>query len=142
MATAKNGDNVKIHYTGTLDDGSVFDTSSGREPLGFKLGGSQVIPGFEEAVLGMAVGESKKVNIPMDKAYGRRNEDLVITVPRDQVPPEIKPELGLKLQMGGPNGEIIMVEVVDVTDDTISLDANPPLAGQDLNFEIELVEIG
>ncbi len=142
MTTAKNGDTVKIHYTGTLDDGSVFDTSNDRDPLGFKLGGGQVIPGFEEAVLGMTVGESKKVNIPMDKAYGRRNEDLVITVPRDQVPPDIKPELGLKLQMGGPNGEIIMVEVVDVGDETISLDANPPLAGQDLNFEIKLVEIG
>jgi len=142
MTTAQNGDSVKIHYTGTLDDGSVFDSSGGREPLGFKLGGGQVIPGFEEAVLGMTVGESKKINIPMDKAYGRRNEDLVITVPRNQVPPEIKPEPGLKLQMGGPNGEIIMVEVVDVSDETISLDANPPLAGQDLNFEIELVEIG
>jgi peptidylprolyl isomerase len=142
MAIAKKGDNVKIHYSGTLNDGSVFDSSSGREPLGFKLGSGQVIPGFDEAVLGMAVGESKKVNIPMDKAYGRRNEELVITVPIAQVPPEIKPELGLKLQMGGPNGEIIMVEVVDVGEETITLDANPPLAGEDLNFEIELVAIG
>lgn len=142
MSTAQNGDTVRIHYTGTLDDGSVFDSSTGRDPLSFKLGGGQVIPGFEEAVIGMSIGESKKVNIPVDKAYGPRNEDLVITVPRNQVPPEITPELGLKLQMGGPNGEIIMVEVVEIGEETISLDANPPLAGKDLNFEIELVAIG
>ncbi len=142
MSTAKNGDTVKIHYTGTLDDGSVFDSSTEREPLSFKLGAGQVIPGFEEAVLGMNAGDSKKVRIPVEKAYGPRNEELIITVPRDQVPPEITPELGLKLQLGGANGEIIMVEVVEVNDDTISLDANPPLAGKDLNFEIELVAIG
>jgi peptidylprolyl isomerase len=142
MPTAKNGDNVKIHYTGTLGDGSVFDSSAGREPLACKLGSGQLIPGFEEAVLGMNIGDSKKVTIPMDKAYGSRNDDLVITVPRNQVPPEIEPEIGLKLQMGGPNGEIILVEVVDLGDETITLDANPPLAGQDLTFEIELVAIG
>lgn len=142
MTTAKKGDAVKIHYTGSLNDGTVFDSSEGREPLAFKLGSGQVIPGFDEAVLGMSIGDNKKVNIPATKAYGPRNEDLVITVPRDQVPPEIKPEVGLKLQMGGPNGELVMVEVVNVAEETISLDANPPLAGQDLNFEIELVSIG
>jgi peptidylprolyl isomerase len=142
MSQAKNGDNVKINYKGTLDDGTVFDSSEGREPLSFTLGSGQVIPGFEEAVEGMSVGESKSVNIPADKAYGQRNEEMVIEAPRDQVPPDINPEVGLKLQMGGPNGEVVVVEVTEVTDSHIKLDANPPLAGQDLNFDIELVAIG
>ncbi|MDT8336030.1 MAG: peptidylprolyl isomerase [Desulfurivibrionaceae bacterium] len=141
MSQAKNGDTVKINYTGTLDDGTVFDSSAGREPLSFTLGGGQVIPGFEEAVEGMAVGESKSVNIPADKAYGQRNEEMVIEAPRDQVPPEINPEVGLKLQMAGPNEEVVVVEVTEVTDTHIKLDANPPLAGKDLNFDIELVAI-
>lgn len=141
MTTAKNGDNVKIHYTGTLNDGSVFDSSAGRAPLAFRLGSGQVIPGFDEAVLGMTIGDSKTVVIPPAKAYGTRNEELVISVPRNQVPPEIKPEVGLKLQMGGANGELVMVEVVGVDDDHIALDANPPLAGQELTFQIELVAI-
>jgi len=141
MTKAKQGDNVKIHYTGTLKDGSQFDSSAGREPLAFRLGSGQVIPGFDEAVMGMSKGDSKKVTIPPDKAYGHRNEDLVISVPRNQVPPEIKPEVGLKLQMGGANGELIMVEVVEVSDEYVALDANPPLAGEELTFQIELVEI-
>lgn len=141
MTTAKNGDNVKIHYTGTLQDGSVFDSSAGRAPLAFRLGSGQVIPGFDEAVLGMGIGESKSVTIPPAKAYGQRNEELVISVPRNQVPPEIKPEVGLKLQMGGANGELVMVEVVEVEDEHITLDANPPLAGKELTFQIELVAI-
>lgn len=141
MTTAKNGDNVKIHYTGTLQDGSVFDSSAGRAPLAFRLGSGQVIPGFDEAILGMGLGDSKSVTIPPAKAYGQRNEELVIVVPRNHVPPEIKPEMGLKLQMGGPNGELVMVEVVDVDDDHITLDANPPLAGKELTFQIELVAI-
>ena len=141
MSAAKNGDNVKIHYTGTLKDGSVFDSSAGRAPLAFRLGSGQVIPGFDEAVLGMGIGESKSVTIPPAKAYGQRNEELVISVPRNHVPPEIKPEVGLKLQMGGANGELVMVEVTEVGDDHIALDANPPLAGQELTFQIELVAI-
>ncbi|MFO7606567.1 MAG: peptidylprolyl isomerase [Desulfurivibrionaceae bacterium] len=141
MSQAKNGDTVKINYKGSLDDGTVFDSSEGREPLSFTLGGGQVIPGFEEAVEGMAVGESKSVNIPAEKAYGPRNEEMVIEAPRDQVPPEINPEVGLKLQMAGPNEEVVVVEVTEVTDTHIKLDANPPLAGKDLNFDIELVAI-
>lgn len=141
MSAAKKGDNVKIHYTGTLKDGSVFDSSAGRAPLAFRLGSGQVIPGFDEAVMGMGIGESKTVVIPPAKAYGQRNEDLVISVPRNQVPPEIKPEVGLKLQMGGPNGELVMVEVIEVGDEHIALDANPPLAGKELTFQIELVAI-
>lgn len=141
MTQAKSGDTVKIHYTGSLNDGTVFDSSAGRDPLAFTLGGGQVIPGFDQAVLGMRKGESKTVNIPADMAYGQRNEEMVITVPTSQVPEDINPELGMKLQMGGPNGEILVVEVVEITDEHIQLDANPPLAGKDLNFNIELVAI-
>lgn len=141
MAQAKKGDRVKIHYTGTLEDGTTFDSSVGHEPLEFKIGSGQVIPGFDEAVLGMSVGQAKSVNIPVDKAYGPRNEELVMSAPLDQVPPDLNPEVGQKLQMGGPNGELIVVAVVEVTDEHITLDANPPLAGKDLNFDIELVAI-
>jgi peptidylprolyl isomerase len=141
MTTAKKGDSVKIHYTGTLKDGSVFDSSTGRAPLAFRLGSGQVIPGFDEAVLGMRKGESKTVVIPPEKAYGTHNEDLAISVPRDHVPPEITPEVGLKLQMGGANGELVMVEVIEVGEEYIILDANPPLAGKELTFQIELVAI-
>jgi len=142
MAQAKNGDTVNINYTGTLNDGTVFDSSEGRDPLSFTLGSGQVIPGFEEAVMGMEVGESKNVQIPADKAYGPRNEELVIEAPRDQVPPDINPEVGMQLQMGGPDGQVVVVEIIEVTGENIKLDANPPLAGQDLNFAIELVGIG
>ena len=141
MAAATKGDSVKIHYTGTLTDGTVFDSSAGREPLGFTLGSGQVIPGFDEAVLGMSHGESKKVTIPADKAYGEHKKELVMPVPRNQVPPEINPEVGQKLQLQGPNGQPMMVEVVEINDDHVMLDANPPLAGKELTFEIELVEI-
>jgi peptidylprolyl isomerase len=141
MAQAKKGDSVKINYTGKLVDGTVFDTSEGREPLQFTLGSGSVIPGFEEAILGMDEGESKNVTIPVDKAYGPHNEQMVIKAPRAHVPDDIDPEVGQKLQVGGPNGEMIVVQVVEVTDEHIKLDANPPLAGQDLIFDIELVEI-
>ncbi|MBA3002385.1 MAG: peptidylprolyl isomerase [Desulfurivibrio sp.] len=141
MSQAKKGDSVKIHYTGTLEDGTVFDSSAGRDPLVFTIGGGQVIVGFDEAVQGMAIGDKKKVAIPSHKAYGEKNEELVIQVPRDQVPPDLNPEVDQKLQMGGPNGELVVVTVVEVTDEVVILDANPPLAGKDLIFDLELVEI-
>ncbi len=141
MTAAKKNDKVKIHYTGTLEDGSVFDSSEGRDPLEFTVGSGEVIVGFDEAVTGMTPGEKKNVLIPMDKAYGPRNEEMVIAAPREHVPADITPEVGQKLQMGGPNGEVIMVSVVEITDTEVKLDANPPLAGLDLNFDIELVEI-
>lgn len=141
MTQAKQGDNVKIHYKGTLEDGTVFDSSEGRDPLGFELGSGQVIVGFDEAVTGMSVGESKNVTIPADKAYGQRNDQLVMEVPKEQVPKDITPEVNQQLQMGGQNGEIVVVTIVDVSDETITLDANPPLAGKDLIFDIELVEV-
>jgi peptidylprolyl isomerase len=141
MSQAKKGDSVKIHYTGTLEDGTVFDSSAGRDPLDFTLGSGQVIVGFDEAVLGMSIGDKKKVSIPSHKAYGEKNEDLVIEVPKDQVPPDLNPEVGQKLQMGGPNGELVVVTVVEVNDAVVILDANPPLAGKTLIFDLELVAI-
>jgi len=141
MTVAKKGDKVKINYTGKLEDGSVFDSSEGHDPLEFTLGGGEVIVGFDEAVSGMAPGEKKDVLIPVDKAYGPRNEEMVISAPREHIPADIKPEVGQKMQMGGPNGEVILVSVVEVTDTEVKLDANPPLAGLDLAFEIELLEI-
>ncbi len=140
MTATKKGDNVKVHYTGKLKDGTVFDSSKGGEPLAFALGSGQVIQGFEEGVVGMQVGESKVLNIPVEKAYGERNDDLVIQAPIEQVPPDLTPELGMRLEMGGANGEILRVVVTEITDTHITLDANPPLAGKDLTFEIELVE--
>jgi peptidylprolyl isomerase len=140
MTEAKRGDNVKVHYTGKLADGSIFDSSDGGEPLEFAVGSGQVIQGFEEGVVGMKVGESKVVEIPVAKAYGERNDAMVIQAPIEQVPPDLNPELGMRLEMGGANGEVLRVVVVEVTDTHITLDANPPLAGEDLTFEIELVE--
>ena len=141
MTQAKNGDTVKIHYTGKLQDGTVFDSSSDREPLKFSIGSGQVIPGFEEAVTGMTVGEKKTALIPCDKAYGERNPSMVMIVDRKHVPADIDPEVGLRLQVGSPSGELINVTVIEVNDKNITLDANPPLAGEDLTFELELVEI-
>ncbi len=142
MAAAQSGDSVKIHYTGTLEDGTTFDSSEGRDPLQFTLGSGQVIVGFDEAVSGMEIGEKKTVNIPADKAYGQRNEEMIITAPRDQVPKDINPEVGQQLQMAGPDNQPIVVQITEVTDEHIILDANPPLAGKDLTFDIELVAIG
>lgn len=141
MAIAQSGSKVKIHYKGTLDNGDVFDSSEGREPLEFTIGSGQVIVGFDEAVTGMNVGDKKNVKIPVDKAYGPRNDELVIEAPREHIPPDLNPEIGQRLEMGGPNGEQLLVTVVEVTDSHITLDANPPLAGRDLNFDIELVAV-
>jgi len=141
MTQTKQGDTVTIHYTGTLEDGTVFDSSEGREPLSFTVGNGQVIPGFEEAVIGMTKDEKKNVTIPVEKAYGPRNEEMVIEVPRNQVPSDINPEVGQKLQMQGPDNQIVVVEVTGMTDELVTLDANPPLAGKDLIFDIELVTI-
>ena len=137
---AKRGDNVKVHYTGSLGDGTVFDSSEGKEPLTFAVGGGQVIQGFDEAVIGMAVGETKTVHIPAEKAYGERNDELVIQAPLEQVPPDLNPEVGMRLELGGMGGEILRVEVIDITETHVVLDANPPLAGKDLIFKIELIE--
>ncbi|HEY9601416.1 MAG TPA: peptidylprolyl isomerase [Allocoleopsis sp.] len=141
MVQAKPGDTVKIHYTGKLDDGTVFDSSAEREPLEFTLSGGQVIPGFEQAVVGMAPGESKTEKIPMEQAYGPYRQEMVIQVNREQLPPDLDPEVGLQLQIQQPNGQAIPVLVTEVTNSKVTLDANHPLAGEDLTFDIELVEI-
>jgi len=141
MTQAKSGDTVRIHYTGTLDDGTQFDSSDGRDPLEFALGGGQVIPGFDGAVDGMAVGESKSVTIPPEEAYGQRHEQLVQQVPKTALPEDMEPAVGMQLQSQGPDGQVMNLVVTEIVDDTITVDANHPLAGQALTFAIELVEI-
>lgn len=138
MAQADNGSKVNVHYTGTLDDGTVFDTSQDREPLQFTLGQGQVIAGFENAVVGMSEGETKSITIPMEEAYGPRNEDLVLTVGRDQLPQDMEPEVGMVLQ-ANINDQIAHLEVVEVQEDSVVLDGNHPMAGKQLNFELTLV---
>ncbi|MEP2533356.1 peptidylprolyl isomerase [Shimia sp.] len=141
MAAAKSGDTVRIHYTGTLDDGTVFDSSEGREPLEFKLGSGQVIPGFDSAVDGMAIGDKKVAEIPADQAYGPRHDEAVQDVPRGDIPAEIPLEVGLQLQMRAPDGQVMPVTVTAMSDETVTLDANHALAGKDLTFAIELVSV-
>jgi len=141
MTQAKSGDTVKVHYTGTLSDNTEFDSSQGGEPLSFTIGQNMVIPGFENGVVGMKVGESKKVSIPADQAYGPYNNGLVAAVPRSQVPPELDVSVGMVLQVRSTEGGLARAIVRDVSENEITLDLNHPLAGQDLTFEIELVEI-
>lgn len=141
MQQAKSGDTVHVHYTGTLDDGSIFDSSKDREPLEFKIGGGQVIPGFENGVEGMSIDETKTIHIPCAEAYGELREDLIGVVPKDQFPPEITPEVGMPLQIPQPNGMPLMVTITKISENDVTLDANHPLAGKDLNFELTLVKI-
>ena len=141
MTAAKTGDSVKIHYTGTLDDGTVFDSSKGREPLEFTLGEGRVIAGFEAGVLGMETGATKTIHIPAAEAYGLHHDDIKLEVGRDEFPKDMPPQIGQPLQMQNPGGQAFTVVVTAVTDTAVVLDANHPLAGKDLNFDLELVEI-
>ena len=141
LSKAKDGDTVKVHYTGTLENGEVFDTSKEREPLEFQLGQGQLIPGFEEAVKNMEVGEKTTVEISSDEAYGELREDLVINVPKDQLPDDVTPQVGMQLQVNQQNGQPIPVRITEIGDENLTLDANHPLAGEDLKFEIELLEV-
>jgi peptidylprolyl isomerase len=141
MTQAKNNDSVKVHYTGKLKDGTVFDSSKDRSPLQFKLGQGQLIPGFEQAVIGMSPGETKTVNIPSNQAYGPRLEELIQVVPREQLPTDMEFQVGQRLQLGQEKEHPMIVEVTDVTEASITLDANHPLAGKELFFDIELMEI-
>ena len=141
LIMAKDGDTVKVHYKGTLEDGSVFDTSRGGEPLEFILGGGNVIVGFDKAVNGMRVGEIKTVTIPADEAYGPHRDELVLVIERDRLPEGLVPNIGQQLEMSQPDGRTITVVVTDVSEASIIVDANLPMAGKDLTFEIELVEI-
>jgi len=141
MAQAKQGDLVKVHYTGTLDDGSMFDSSTDREPLQFVIGEGMLIPAFEQAIVGMLPGEERSVHIPADEAYGPYMDELVLEVDKNQIPPYLSPEEGMQLQITQDDGSSTVVKVVRLTDEKVYLDANHPLAGKDLNFSIELVDI-
>ncbi len=141
MSKAETGNTVKVHYTGRLDDDTQFDSSAGRDPLEFTLGTGQVIPGFEEAVTGMSIGDSKTVTIPADQAYGPHHADLILVVERSQIPAHLNPEVGQQLEIHQQDGRAAAVVITEVTDESVSLDANHPLAGQDLIFDLELVEI-
>ncbi|WP_371168306.1 FKBP-type peptidyl-prolyl cis-trans isomerase [Aliiroseovarius sp. 2305UL8-7] len=141
MSEVTSGATVRIHYTGTLEDGSVFDSSEGREPLEFTVGSGMIIPGLDKALPGMSVGEKKKVTIAPEEAYGPRQDDALLQVPRDDIPAEIPLEVGLQLQMTGPQGQPVPVTVVEMTDDSVTLDANHALAGRTLIFDFEVVGI-
>jgi peptidylprolyl isomerase len=141
MSKAKAQDTVKVHYTGKLTSGEVFDSSESREPLQFKVGAGQMIKGFDEAVDGMELNEKKTVSIPANEAYGDRNEELIQVVPRTQLPEGMDPQLGQTLQAQGESGHPINLVVTDATEENITVDANHELAGKDLVFDIELVEI-
>jgi peptidylprolyl isomerase len=141
MQQAKKGDKVKVHYHGKLTNGETFDASAGREPLEFEVGSGMVIKGFDEGVTGMTVGEKKTINIPFDEAYGSRNPDMVIEMPKDKFPKDLDIEVGMPLGMSDPQGQQFQVTIVEIKDDVVLLDANHPLAGQDLVFDLELVEI-
>ena len=141
LSQVNKNDTVKVHYTGKTDDGVVFDSSREREPLQFTMGQGQLIPGFENAVEGLKVGESTTVRIPADEAYGEVREDMIVDISRAQIPPDIDPEVGMVLQMQQPNGMPLNVTVKNVSDESVTLDANHPLAGQALTFDIEIVEI-
>lgn len=141
MSEAKKGDTVQVHYSGTLSDGTVFDSSAGRDPLQFTLGTGQVIPGFDQAVEGLKVGDKTTTTIPSEQAYGAHHPEAVLTVPVGQLPPGLNPSVGQNLQMQGQDGQPIPVRVTEVTAESVTIDANHPLAGKDLTFEIELVAV-
>ena len=142
MQQVQTGDTVSVHYHGKLTDGATFDSSEGREPLQFTAGTGQVITGFDDAVLNMTVGEKKTVHIPVGEAYGQRNDDMIMEYPITEFPTDMKPEVGMELQMGDNAGNVFPVVITAVSAETVMLDANHPLAGQDLIFELELVAIG
>jgi FKBP-type peptidyl-prolyl cis-trans isomerase 2 len=141
MAQVKYGDTVKVHYTGKLEDGTIFDSSINRDPLEFTMGKGQVIPGFEQALIGMNPGESKTTKIPADEAYGPHRKEMVLVVERDRFPEHLEPEVDQQLQIRQANGRTILVTVTDVSESSVTLDANHPLAGKDLTFDIQLIEI-
>jgi len=141
MQQAQNGDKVKVHYHGRLRNGETFDSSNGREPLEFTLGSGQVIKGFDEGVKGMQVGDKKTVEIAVGDAYGEKQQEMIIEFPIDQFPADMNPEVGMQLMMSNGSGQQFPVQIVEVKEQSVLLDANHPLAGQDLIFDLELVEI-
>ena len=141
MAQVKTGDKIKVHYHGKLTNGETFDSSTGREPLEFEVGSGMVIPGFDEGVTGMTVGEKKTVNIPFAEAYGPKNPEMVIEMPKDRFPEDMQVEVGMPLMMSDQQGQQFQVTIAEIKEEAVMLDANHPLAGQDLIFDLELVEI-
>lgn len=141
MAQVKSGDKIKVHYHGKLTTGETFDSSEGREPLEFEVGSGMVIKGFDDGVTGMNVGDKKTINIPFNEAYGPRNPEMVIEMPKEKFPKDMELEVGLPLGMSDQNGQQFNVTIVEIKEEAVMLDANHPLAGQDLIFDLELVEI-
>ena len=141
MAEAKQGDTVQLHYMGKLQDGTVFDSSRERHPLQFTIGKGQVIAGFEQAVIGMKIGELKTARIPMEQAYGPHRDDMVVTMDRGKLPPGVNPRIGQRLEITQIDNQTSLVTVTEVTESTLTLDANHPLAGKELTFDLELVGI-
>jgi peptidylprolyl isomerase len=141
MSEAKRGDTVKVHYIGKLKGGTVFDTSINRNPLQFTIGEGQIIPGFEQAVVGMLPGQSKTVQVPTDKAYGPHREDMVVTLDQGQFPESLEPEVGQTLEITGSDGLRAVATVADIAEARVTLDINHPLAGMELVFDIQLIEI-
>lgn len=142
MQQIKSGDKVKVHYHGKLTTGETFDTSEGRDPLEFTVGAGQVIKGFDDALVNMSVGEKKTVQIPVGEAYGDRRDDMVVQYPRNEFPDDMQPEVGMQLNMSDNMGNNFPVVITEVQDEVVVLDANHPLAGQDLIFDLEVVSIG
>lgn len=141
MQKVKNGDKVKVHYHGKLTNGETFDSSEGRQPLEFEVGSGMVIKGFDDGVTGMIVGEKKTINIPYNEAYGPRNTEMMIDVPKENFPKDMQLEVGMPLMMSDASGQNMEVIVAQIKENSVVLDANHPLAGQDLIFDIELVEL-
>lgn len=142
MTQAKAGDTVHIHYTGTLTDGTQFDTSRERGPLTFQLGSGQIIPGLDAHITGMAIGDRSTVTIPAAEAYGHVNPENIQSIPRNALPDDIEPQVGMQLQADAGGGRVVAVRIVEVGEAEVKLDANHPLAGQDLTFDVELIKIG
>lgn len=141
MQQVKTGDKIKVHYHGRLINGETFDKSEGREPLEFEVGSGMVIKGFDDGVTGMTVGDKKTINIPADEAYGPKNPEMIIDMPKDRFPKDMEIEVGMPLSMSDGQGQQFQVVVAEVQEEVIILDANHPLAGEDLIFDLELVEI-
>lgn len=139
--SVEDGDTVRVHYTGTLQDGTEFDSSHGRDPLEFTVGEGEVIQGFEEMVLGLDEGESTEATLPPEEAYGERSEERLIEVEADQLPDDIEPEIGMQLEIETPQGGRARVRITEIGDDVVTLDGNHPLAGRELTFELEVVDI-
>ena len=140
MRKVQLDDVIRVHYTGKLEDGTEFDSSEGRDPIEFKVGQGNLIPGFEKGVMGMEQGETKTISIPPEDAYGERQEELIAEIDKNQFPPDIAPDVGMPLQVQRPDGQVMPVVVVDISEDTVTLDANPPLAGKTLIFDLKIVE--